>query len=99
MSLFETGPVVTTRGIRELMSEGPKATAAIQRCLDCHMSGNWGDLCDDDKQLNQNSLDEEKEKGFTYDNLFSSYETDFGKIYIIIECDRSVTTILLSEEY
>ncbi len=99
MSLFETGPVVTTPGIIEIMNLGPQATSAIHRCLERHLAGDWGDLCDDDKQLNQNSLDEEKEKGFTYDNLFSSYETDYGRIYIITECDRSVTTILLPDEY
>jgi hypothetical protein len=99
MSLFETGPVLTTPGIREIMNHGSQAIDTIQKCLDRHCQGDWGDLCDDDKQLNQNSLDEEKEKGFTYDNLFSSYETDFGKIYIITECDRSVTTILTPEEY
>ncbi|AMK13449.1 hypothetical protein AUP07_0393 [methanogenic archaeon mixed culture ISO4-G1] len=99
MSLFETGPVVTTPGIRNMMGLGPQAIDTIQKCLDRHCQGDWGDLCDDDKQLNQDSLDEEKEKGFTYDSLFSSYETDFGKIYIITECDRSVTTILTPEEY
>ena len=99
MRLFETGPVVTTPGIREIMGRGPEARDAIRRCLDRHIRGDWGELCEDDRQLNQDSLDEEKEKGFTYDNLFSSYETDFGKIYIITECDRSVTTILTPEEY
>lgn len=99
MSLFETGPVVTTPGIREMMNLGSQAIETIQNCLDRHCRGDWGNLCDDDKQLNQDSLDEEKEKGFTYDSLFSSYETDFGKIYIITECDRSVTIILTPEEY
>jgi len=99
MSLFETGPVVTTPGIRDMMNLEPQAIDVIQKCLDRHCQGDWGNLCDDDKQLNQDSLDEEKEKGFTYDSLFSSYETDFGKIYIITECDRSVTTILTPEEY
>ncbi len=31
--------------------------------------------------------------------MFSSYDTDFGKIYIITEYDRSVTTILRPEDY
>ncbi len=99
MSLFRTGPVVMTPGIRDIIGTGSDAAELIQRCLDRHTSGDWGDLCDDDKQLNQDSLDEEREKGYTYENLFSSYETDFGKIYIITECDRSVTTVLLSDEY
>jgi hypothetical protein len=31
--------------------------------------------------------------------VFSSYETPAGKVWIITEADRSVTTILLPEEY
>lgn len=99
MSLFETGPVVMTEGIRELMLNNNLITDTVQRCLNRHRSGDWGNLDDEDKQLNQDSLAEEKEKGFTYDSLFSSYDTGFGKIFVITECDRSVTTILLSEEY
>ena len=99
MSLFETGPIVMTPGIRELIYSDQYAADTIQRCLDRHKGGDWGGLCDDDKQLNQVSLREEKEKGFTYESLFSSYDTDFGKIYVITECDRSVTTVLLAEEY
>lgn len=99
MSLFETGPVLMTPGIRELMYSDQSAADTVQRCLDRHRDGDWGEFCDDDRQLNQDSLDEEKEKGFTYENLFSSYETDFGKIYVITECDRSMTTILLADEY
>ena len=99
MSLFETGPVMATPGIREIMDRGFQAIDAIQKCLDMHCQGDWGDLCDEDKELNQKSLDEEREQGYTYERLFSSYETEFGKIYIITECDRSATTILLPEEY
>ena len=48
--------------------------------------------------MNNESLVIEKSGGWA-DRLFSSYDTDFGKIYIITEHDRSVTTILLPEEY
>ena len=99
MSLFETGPVVMTPGIRDIVNMGDHESSVIRECLERHCRGDWGDLCDDDKQLNQDSLDEEKRTGRSYDSLFSSYETDVGKIYIITECDRSVTTILTPEEY
>jgi hypothetical protein len=56
--------------------------------------GSW----EDDKTMNDESLEAEKKGGWT-DSLFSSYETDVGKIYVITECDRSATTILLPEEY
>ena len=99
MSLFETGPVVMTPGIREIVTRGPEGAGIVRECLERHCRGDWGDLCDDDKQLNQDSLDEEKRTGRSYDSLFSNYETDVGNIYVITECDRSVTTILLPEEY
>ena len=98
MSLFETGPIVSTMGIREIMLSSTEAADTIQRCLERHRNGDWGDLCDDDKAMNNESLVIEKSGGWA-DRLFSSYETDFGKIYIITEYDRSVTTILLPEEY
>jgi len=98
MSLFETGTVVMTCGIRDLMFSDEHAQEVVQSCLDRHCKGDWGDLCDDDKMMNDESLEAEKKGGWT-DSLFSSYETDVGKIYVITECDRSATTILLPEEY
>ena len=98
MSLFETGTVVMTCGIKDLMFSDEHAQEVVQNCLERHCRGDWGDLCEDDKVMNDESLEAEKNGGWT-DNLFSSYETDVGKIYVITECDRSVTTILLPEEY
>ena len=96
MTLFETGPVVMTEGIRELIELGYQDE--IQDCLRRHKSGDWGDLSEDDKAMNDEAIESEKSGGWT-DRLFSSYDNDFGKIYIITEYDRSVTTILLPEEY
>ena len=96
MTLFETGPVVMTPGIREMMMSGYQDE--IQNCLDRHKSGDWGDLNDEDRQMNDDALEAEKNGRFS-DSLFSAYDTEFGRIYIITECDRSVTTILLPEEY
>jgi hypothetical protein len=31
--------------------------------------------------------------------VFSSYQTPFGKVWIITEADRSYTTVLLPTEY
>ena len=98
MSLFETGTVVMTCGIRDLMFSDEHVQEVVQNCLERHCKGDWGDLCEDDKAMNDESLEAEKNGGWT-DSLFSSYETDVGKIYVITECDRSATTILLPEEY
>ncbi len=98
MSLFKTGKVMMTSGIANIASE-ERGMEIVLECLQRHCSGDWGDLSKDDKKLNKTSLDEEKKYGHTGIRLFSAYETDVGTIYIITECDRSVTTILLPEEY
>src|SRR5215213_10236719 len=57
-----------------------------------HAAGDWGDLCPFDRRQNEIALRE----GL---RIFSSYETPAGCCWIITEADRSVTTILLPEEY
>ena len=58
-----------------------------------HLRGDWGELDKDDRRENDLSL----EKGF---RLVSVYRTAAGlRFYIITEHDRSVTTILLPDEY
>lgn len=76
----------------------PNALAQIgqpdfARALQRHQSGDWGDMCKDDRKENDLSL----EKGF---RLFSVYHArDHTKFWIITEADRSVTTILMPEDY
>jgi len=58
-----------------------------------HLTGDWGDVCDEDRRENELSLKE----GF---RLFSVYHaSDGSKFWIITEADRSATTILLPEDY
>ena len=58
-----------------------------------HASGDWGDCCEDDVAENELSLRE----GF---RLLSVYRDRSGtKFWIITEADRSVTTVLLPEDY
>lgn len=86
--LFQSGQIVATPGAMELAAEGISLEAYLIR----HLSGDWGDLCPDDKAENQFSL----EHGY---RLLSSYEMPFGKLWIITEADRSVTTLLTPDEY
>jgi hypothetical protein len=58
-----------------------------------HARGDWGEVCDEDRQENELSL----AQGF---RLLSVYrDRSDVKIWIITEADRSVTTILLPEDY
>ena len=85
---FACGRTVITRGALAELSHDD-----VQNALARHARCDWGDLCDDDKQANDNAL----EHGA---RLLSAYHTAAGqKFWIITESDRSVTTVLLPEEY
>jgi len=88
--LFSLGQIVATPGALAALE---KAGQQPQEFLSRHVSGQWGDLCEEDRRENQFSL----EHGF---RILSSYRTNAGdKLWIITESDRSVTTLLLPEEY
>ena len=83
------GRVVATPGALKLLSEmGKDPFGYIAR----HATGDWGDLCAFDHRQNEIALRD----GY---RIFSSYEVPTGRVWIITEADRSVTTILLPEEY
>ena len=88
---FSPGQVVMTAGVDELVRQGRlNPTPYLRR----HLHGDWGDLSDDDRRLNDAALTSGE------DRLFSSYEvTPDLKLWIITEWDRSVTTLLLPSEY
>jgi hypothetical protein len=65
----------------------------VPQSLSRHAQGDWGELCEEDRAANERALKE----GL---RLFSVYTDRNGtKYYIITEHDRSVTTILLPEDY
>jgi hypothetical protein len=66
----------------------------LTKYLHRHHCGDWGDeLCAVDKQANEDAL-------VHGSRLLSCYSTSAGdRLYIITEWDRSMTTILLPEEY
>ena len=83
---FQLGRTVATPGALDL-------GIALSRYIHRHHCGDWGDLCEEDKEANEDSL----EAG---ERLLSCYQVGGGKrLYIITERDRSVTTALLPEEY
>ena len=88
--LFPPGQIVATPGALALLEQAKKSPLEF---LSRHLRGDWGDLCQEDKTENELSL----KYGF---RLLSSYPiTDTGKLWVITEADRSVTTLLLPEEY
>jgi hypothetical protein len=83
------GRVVATPGALKLLRKsGEHPLDYLAR----HATGDWGDLCTFDRRQNEIALRD----GY---RVFSSYEVLAERVWIITEADRSVTTILLPEEY
>jgi hypothetical protein len=80
--------VATPRALELLMEAGGRPFDLLAR----HATGNWGDLCAFDRRQNEIALRE----GL---RVLSSYPVGRECVWVITEADRSVTTILLPEEY
>lgn len=89
---FQLGQVVWTKGVNDKVADDEEFAKLVFDSLKRHANGDWGDLCEGDKQENELSLKE----GF---RIFSAYQHKEEKIWIITEADRSATTILFPEEY
>ena len=88
--LFQLGQLVGTPGALDALLDADQDPAEL---LLRHVAGDWGDLDDEDKKENELSVKE----GF---RILSSYRLETGaKVWVITERDRSVTTILLPEDY
>ena len=89
MGHLPLGRVVATPGAIKLLDErGEHPFDYLAR----HAAGDWGNLCAFDRHQNERALR-------VGERIFSSYETSVGKVWIITEADRSITTILLPEVY
>lgn len=89
---FELGQTVMTRGIQSLIEEKKFSMEDVITIMSRHHNGDWGDVCEEDRQSNEYAV----EHG---ERLLSIYFVNGTKIYIITEWDRSVTTVLLPEDY
>ena len=87
--LFSSGQIVATPAAIAFMEEN---NVTPQYFLGRHLTGDDGDLCKDDKNLNRLAIT-------TEDRVFSSYNVGQGTVWVITEWDRSYTTILLPEDY
>lgn len=88
--LFDLGQVVATPGALDALTE---ANQQPNEFLNRHVVGDWGDLEQDDKWENDLSV----HSGL---RILSTYTLKTEtRIWIITEADRSVTTLLLPDEY
>jgi len=94
-ALFEIGQLLATPGALAALQRAQQTPAEL---LARHSRGDWGDVCTEDKSLNDQSLKDGS-------RLMSAYQTSDGvKLWVITEAtdddgQRIATTILLPEEY
>ncbi len=105
--LFSLGRVVATSGAIELM----RLTETDPRVLLVrHISGDWGDIHPEDIGVNEEALEHGwrllsvyrlplRDPSTPAENLPPIGEATDDCVWLITEADRSVTTILLPEEY
>lgn len=82
------GQVVATPAALGVLAQ-PDMVAALRR----HASGDWGEVDAHDRAANDDALRDGT-------RLLSAYESATGtRFWVITEADRSVTTVLLPDDY
>jgi len=88
--LLKLGQTVITPGALDAIS---KAGQTPLEFLIPHIHCNWGEVCQEDKELNDWAV----ENG---ERVLSAYRTKTDvRLWVITEADRSSTCILLPDEY
>jgi hypothetical protein len=84
---FPLGDVVITANAHTQL-----APVDVQQGLSRHAAGDWGLVCPEDRKENDFSLK-------AGNRLLSVYLSGGKRFWIITEADRSVTTVLMPEDY
>ncbi len=88
--LFDLGQLVAIPGAPAALEKSGQSPMDF---LSRHVTGDWGDIPEEDRKENQFSF----EKGF---RLMGSYKTTAQDVvWVITESSRSHTTLLLPDEY
>jgi hypothetical protein len=93
---FTLGQVISTPGALSAIADSDQNPAEF---LAQHVTGDWGELNQEDKASNDAAIEHEGDVD-RQGRILSEYRTGKGvKIWVISEADRSVTSLLLPEEY
>jgi hypothetical protein len=84
---FPLGQIVITSNALSILSE-----REIQDGVQRHASADWGNVGVEDAALNDRAVEDGS-------RLLSAYGDGSKRFWIITESDRSVTTILMPEDY
>jgi hypothetical protein len=90
VSLFSVGQIVATPGALDALQKADVDPAFLLRR---HLTGDWGDMDEHDRDVNDAAVQDGN-------RIMSAYVLEPGvTIWIITERDRSATTLLLPDEY
>lgn len=98
MPKLRTGRIVMTRGVLEEVADNEDFSAFVFKSLKRHINCDWGDVDDEDKEINDSALKHKL-------RILSAYNDErfpkqgISNLWIITEADRSSTTILFPDEY
>jgi hypothetical protein len=98
-SRFSPGRLLITPGALELLSRCQVEPLTL---LQRHLSGDWGELCPEDAEANEDALRSQLRviSGYVIPPPESAEPSlTPARVWVITEADRSATTILLPEEY
>jgi hypothetical protein len=86
---FSLGQLYFTRGVLDTFGNSGAVFVGLAR----HAAGDWGEVWEEDRHLNEAAL-------IDGERLLSIYAAEDGtRFWIITEADRSATTVLLPDEY
>ena len=88
------GQLVISRGLNDAVAGNKETAREVYGALDRYLSGDWGDLQEEDKVLNNKAVADPGS-----DRILARYNLNCGDIYIITEWDRSYTTLMYCNEY
>lgn len=94
--VIENTPLFITAGVSELLESDENFAKEVCKCLGRHLTGDWGDTCEEDVELNNQAV-------VSGHRIISSYNIN-PKIWIITDAadddgHRAATTILYPDEY
>ena len=96
--LFRTGELHLSEGVFNIAVKDAGFSKFVQQCMNRHFNGDWGNLGEDEKLNNNIAIMPEQPHSRVFSRYY--YPSDESlNIWIITECDRSSTTVMLPEEY
>ena len=96
MNLFKDAKLLQTKKVCKFAEESDDFKAEVIIAIGRFFNNDWGDICDEDKVSNNESIP-------YCEMVVASYETSEGEIFIIGESDNGKyydrVTILFPDEY